>query len=493
MTRIHSTGPALLGLLLAALTCLNPATLAAQVPDRSAPPELGPPPELRLPPIHRLELSNGARVVLLEKHNVPLVQVNLVVRAGSAMDSENAAGLASLTADMLDEGAAGRDALELADAIDFLGARLFVSAGEHSTMIGLHTPLSRLDAALELMADVVLRPDFPEDELERKRLQRLTTIVQAHDQPRAIASVAFDRTLYGDQHPYGRPDMGDEASLRAVRVADLRDFHRTYFRPNNAFFVVVGDITMGAIRPKLEALFRDWRRGGVPLKSWPQAEQVQRRAVYLVDKPGAAQSEIRIGRIGAQRLSEDYYALVVMNTILGGSYTSRLNDNLREQHGYTYGARSSFEFQPLPGPFQASAAVGTAVTDKALTEFFNELRGILEPVHDEELTRAKNYVALRFPSRFQTVSGIAGQLTQLVLYDLSDGYFDDYVARILAVTQEDVQRVAREYIDPERMAIIVVGDRGAIEEGVRGLGLGPINHLTIEDVLGPAPDLTGTQ
>jgi zinc protease len=182
-----------------------------------------------------------------------------------------------------------------------------------------------------------------------------------------------------------------------------------------------------------------------------------------------------------------------MNTILGGSYTSRLNDNLREQHGYTYGAGSSFEFQPLPGPFQARAAVGTAVTDKALTEFFNELRGILEPVPDEELTRAKNYVALRFPSRFQTVSRIAEQLTQLVLYDLSDDYFDDYVGSILTVTQEDVQRVAREYIDPQRMAIIVVGDRQVIEEGVLGLGLGPVYQLTIEDVLGPAPDLTGNQ
>ena len=480
-----------IGVLILALSV--PVSLAGQVPDRSAPPELGPPPSLTLPPIHRFELSNGAQVVLLEKHNVPVVQVNLVVKTGYTSDPGDMTGLASMTADMMDEGAAGLDALQLADVIDFLGARLSVRAGGHQSTVALRTPASRLEPARDVMGDVVLRPDFPAAELERKRLERLTALVQARDEARIIASVMFDRTLYGTEHPYGKTSTGDERSIRAVQVDDLQRFHDTYFRPNNAFFVVVGDITVDAMKPKLEALFGSWQPGNIPSSSWPQADQVETTEIFLVDRPGAAQSEIRIGRIGVPRLTDDYYSLVVANTILGGSFTSRLNSNLREEHGYTYGARSFFDFSQFAGPFQAGAAVQTAVTDAALTEFMKELNGILEPVPEEELTRAKNFVALRFPSRFQTVAGIAGRLTEVELYDLPDGYFNEYVQRILAVTKDDVQRVAREYIVPSELAIIVVGDREVIEEGVRALGLGPVHNLTIEDVLGPAPVLTGTQ
>ena len=487
----RSTAATLGGALILALSVTT--SLVGQVPDRSAPPELGPPPSLTLPPIHRFELSNGAQVVLLEKHNVPVVQVNLVVKTGYTSDPDDMTGLASMTADMMDEGAAGLDALQLADVIDFLGARLSVRAGGHQSTVALHTPASQLNPALDMMADVVLRPDFPAAELERKRLERLNALVQAQDEARMIAAVMFDMTVYGTEHPYGKTSSGDERSIRAIQIEDLERFHDTYFRPNNAFFVVVGDITREAIEPKLEVLFGDWEPGDIPTSSWPEADQVETTEVFLVDKPGAAQSEIRIGRIGVPRLTDDYYALVVANTILGGSFTSRLNSNLREDKGYTYGARSFFDFSQFAGPFQAGAAVQTAVTDAALTEFMKELNGILEPVPEVELTRAKNFVALRFPSRFQTAAGIAAQLTELELYDLPDGYFNEYVQHVLAVTQDDVQRVAREFIVPSEMAIIVVGDREVIEEGIRALGLGPVHNLTIEDVLGPAPVLTGTQ
>jgi predicted Zn-dependent peptidase len=219
---------------------------------------------------------------------------------------------------------------------------------------------------------------------------------------------------------------------------------------------------------------------------------VEKRRIYLVDKPGAAQTEIRIGRIGVPRKTNDYYAISVMNTILGGSFTSRLNQNLREQHGYSYGAFSSFSFRPLPGPFIASAAVQTEVTDKALAEFIKELNRILKPVTDDELVRGKNYVALSFPSEFQNVGQIAGNLQELVIYDLPDDYFNNYTSRILAIDKKDVQRVAKKYIDPEKVAIILVGDRAKIEGGVRALNLGPIELLTIEQVLGKAPKVEGT-
>ncbi|NIM50668.1 MAG: hypothetical protein GTN62_09985 [Gemmatimonadales bacterium] len=468
------------------------APLTAQVPDRSGPPKLGPPPQLSLPAIQERELANGLRVVLMEKHQVPVVQIGLVVMAGSAMDPRGKVGLATMTADMMDEGAGSRDALELADAIDYLGARLSVGAGNHTSVISLYTPLSKLDDALPIMADVALRPSFPAEELERKRKSRLTTLLQWHDEPSAVASVAFNNAIYGDRHPYGTSSIGDEAAIRSLSVADLTEFHGGYFHPNNAVLIVVGDVTADQILPKLQQAFGAWPRGRFSSPSWPDVKQVDRREVLLVDKPGAAQSEIRIGRVGVERKTEDYYALQVMNTILGGSFTSRLNQNLREDKGYTYGAGSYFSFRVMPGPFTASSAVQTDATDKALQEFFREFDAILEPIPEDELTRGKNYLAFRYPGRFQTVAQIAGQLDDLFVYDLPSDYFNQYVDRILAVTQQDVQRVARKYLDPEKVLIIVVGDREKIESGIRALNLGRVRLLSIEDVLGKKPVVEGS-
>ena len=472
----------------AALVLIVSATTVAQVPNRSGPPELGPPPSLELPPLQELTLSNGLRVMLMEKHNVPLVQLNVLVMVGSAYDSRDKVGLASLTADMMDEGAGGRDALELADAIEFLGASIRTSAGSHTSRIALHTPLAKFDDALPLVADILLRPLFPEDELERKRISRLTSLLQGHDEPNAVAAVLFNEALYGDRHPYGYSPLSNESSIRSYSVSDLRDFHDTYFRPNNAVLIVVGDITASDVMPKLESAFGEWQPGEIPTPSWPGVDQVDRREVLLVDKPGAPQSVIRVGRIGVDRSTDDYYALQVMNTILGGAFTSRLNQNLREDKGYTYGAYSSFSFRKMAGPFMASAQVGSDATDESLTEFMRELNGMLEPVPEEELSRAKNYLALRYPSGFESVARIASNLEQLAVYDLPPEYFNNYVERVLAVTQEDVLRVARHYIDPERIKIIVVGDRESIEADVRALELGRVRNLTVEDVLGAPPE-----
>lgn len=463
----------------------------AQVPDRSGPPELGPPPSLDLPPLQELTLSNGLRVMLMEKHNVPLVQLNLLVMVGSAYDTPDRVGLASLTADMMDEGAGDRDALEFADAIEFLGASIRTTAGTHTTRIALHTPLTKFDDALPLVADVLLRPLFPADELERKRISRLTSLLQGHDEPNAVATVLFNEALYGNEHPYGFSPLSNESSIKAYSVEDLREFHESHFRPNNAVLIVVGDITAGEVLPKLESAFGAWQAGDLPTRSWPNVAQVEGREVLLVDKPGAPQSVIRIGRIGVRRTTDDYYALEVMNTILGGAFTSRLNQNLREDKGYTYGAFSSFAFRKMAGPFTASAQVQSDATDESLTEFMRELNGILEPVPAEELDRAKNYLALQYPGGFQSVAGIAGNLEQLAVYDLQPEYFNNYVERVLAVTQEDVQRVARQYLDPERLRIIVVGDRESIEADVRALDLGQVRIMSVEDVLGAPPELGG--
>lgn len=478
-------------LLHAAMLLLASASLLAQTPDRSKPPALGAPPSLVTPPLQRFTLSNGLPVVLMEKHQVPLVDFVLQINAGAVMDTPGKSGLASLTFAMLDEGAGSRNALQIADEIDYLGADLSTGAGWHTAQISLHTPAARLEAALAIMAEVALQPTFPAAELERQRKQRLTSLAQAHDEPNAIAGAAFNRVLFGEQHPYGRMSGGDEKSLRSFTVQDCREFYQKLVVPDNATLIVVGDINPTALLPRLEAAFGKWqgRRPASVGPAWPAVKQIEQRQIYLVDKPGAAQSALRLGRIGPTRFTEDYYALTVLNTILGGSFTSRLNQNLREQHGYTYGARSQFDLRPQPAAFMAYANVQTEVTDKALTEFLKELRGMLADIPEEELTRARNYVALSYPSSFQTTGQIAGELMELVAYSLPDTYFNDYVQRILAVTKAEVEAAARKYIDPEKTAIIIVGDRAKIAAGLQALQVGKINYLTIEQVLGKIPKL----
>jgi zinc protease len=474
-------------LVLSSALLLLSSIMVAQ-PDRSAPPKLGPPPSLRLPAIQHMTLSNGIRVLILEKHAVPVVQVNLVVKAGTSMDPAGKSGLASLTAAMLTDGAGARNALQLADAIDFLGARIGASAGQHTTGVQMNVPVVRLDSALALLADVARRPGFPPAELERKRKERLTTLVQWHDEPTRVAGVAFARALYGTAHPYGTPTIGSEASLRSITTDDLRKFHAGYFVPANITVIVVGDVAPAAIMSRLETAFGAWKGKPAAAPALPAIRQIAGTSLTLVDKPDAAQSVIMIGRVGVPRTTDDYYAITVMNTILGGSFSSRLNQNLREKHGYTYGAASSFDFRPLAGPFVARASVQTAVTDKALGEFMNELRGILQEVPEEEVARARNYLALGYPGDFQSVGQIAAQLEELVIYNLPDDYFNKYIGRVLAVTKEQVRQAAEKYIVPDTLAFVVVGDRKEIEEGINGLALAPVTVRSIEDILGPAPD-----
>ncbi len=461
------------------------SSLFAQNVDRSSPPKLPAISKMTLSPIQKFQLSNGVKVVLMEKHEVPLMQLNVLVRTGSVNDPGNKVGLANLTLDMMDEGAAGKNSLELADAIDFLGARISTNAGLNYSQASLHTPLSKFDDALKILADIVLHPDFPAKELDRKKKDRLTSLMQMHDQPTAIAGVAFNQIIFGKEHPYGR--MTNETTIKGFTVEDLKNFYAKYFKANNAVIVAVGAIKKDELKTKLEKAFGKWQKGEIKEQKVADAPQVAKRVVYLIDKPGAAQSVISIGRIGAARSTADYFPITIMNTILGGSFSSRLNQNLREKNGYTYGARSGFSFRESAGPFTASASVQTEVTDKALTEFFNELNGISKPIPAEDLSRGKNYVALGYPSNFQAVQEIAGQISEIVQFNLPENYFNEYVSNMLNVTGDAVQKAAKKYIVTDQMAIIVVGDRTKVEEGIKKLNLGEMINLTIEDVLGKVP------
>ena len=473
--------------ILPALVCALSVSLVAQTkPDRSAPPALGPAPQVNLPQIQKRMLSNGLPVWLIEAHAVPLVQVNLLIKSGAGDDPAGKFGIASLTAAMLDEGAGSRTALQISDEADFLGANLATTSSFDASAVRLNVPVSRLKNALALMADVALRPTFPAEELNRVRQERLTSLLQAKDDPASVAPLAFARTVFGPSHRYGTAAMGTESTLKAFTVADLKAFHSAVYQPANATLIVVGDVKPMDMVAQLEAQFGQWKSAATaaPHRAVPDATQLTEGQITIVDIPGAAQSQIRIGWVGVSRATPDYFTLEVMNTILGGSFTSRLNQNLREEHQYAYGAGSRFDMRLSPGPFFATAGVQTDKTSEALKEFFNELNGMLKPVGAEELTKAKNYIALSFPGQFETLGDHASHIEEQVVYSLPDTYFADYVRNIQAVTSAVVQKAAGTYIQPKRFAVVVVGDRKTIEPGIRALNLAPVRVLSVNEAIG---------
>jgi predicted Zn-dependent peptidase len=387
---------------------------------------------------------------------------------------------------MLDEGAGTRSALEIADEIDFLGAELGASGSFDASAVRLGVPVARLGAALTVMADVALRPTFPDAELPRLRVERLTELLQARDDAGSVAAMAFARLLYGPSHRYGTSAVGTPTSIKSLTASDLKAFHAATFQPANATLIAVGDITADSIVPQLEKHFGSWRAGATPPSrpTVPAAPQPAQRQITIVDMPGAEQSQVRIGWVGVPRSSPDYFTLQVLNTILGGSFTSRLNQNLREEHGYSYGASSRFDMRLSAGPFFAGAGVQTDKTAEALREFFTELTEIGKPIPVDELNKATNYIAFGFPSNFETISDFSAQLEQLIVYGLPESYFADYVKNLQAVTAEAVQKAAATYIQPQRFLVVVVGDRKMIETGIRALNLGTVRTMSIQEALG---------
>lgn len=451
------------------------SVMSGQTLDRTKVPTLGPPPKVSLPPVVTRQLPNGLKLMIVEQHELPLADFILVVGRGGTVDPSAKAGVANLTSSMLTEGTTNRTSLEIADQMAFLGINVGANSSWDASTISLHTPTAQLDSALALFSDVVLRPAFPEQDFDRLKKNRLTNLLQLKDRPTAIADQAYASILYGDTHPYGRSLIGTESSITGMTTADLRSFYTSNYVPNNSTLIIVGDVTPAQIEKKISGLFGGWKQGTVAPYSFADAPKAGATTVYLIDKPGAAQSSFRIGSIGVPRSTKDYFALNVLNTILGGSFTSRLNQNLRETHGYTYGARSRFDMRQSAGPFTASAEVVAAKTDSGLIEFMHELNAIHEAVPAAELRKAKRYLQLGMPGDFETTQQIAQQLIPVALYNLPLDYYNNYVANIEAITQADLQRVARQYINPSNLAIVIVGDRKNIEAGLKAVNAGPIS------------------
>lgn len=460
---------------LLAVTALLPVALRAQAkPASLVPPRLSEPKALVLPAMTERTLPNGLRLVVVEQHELPLVDVMLVVKSGSESDPAGKKGLATLTANLLDEGAGSRDALALADEIGYLAVQISTSATFDRSTVSLHTTRATLDSALALMADVTLRPRFDEKDFTRLRSERMTALLQESDRGPVMADRAFAAIVYGEDHPYGNSTSGTPEAVESITRDDVVNFWKTHYRPNNATLIMVGDLTVAEAERRAGAAFGSWERGDVPPTVIPPVQGPASTTIYIIDKPKAPQSSFRLGSVGVARTTKDYYPLLVMNTTLGGSFTSRLMQNLRENKAYTYGARSSLTMRRAPGPFIASAEVVATKTDSALIEFMKELNRIRTPVPATELAKTKRYLQLGYAERFESTGDIADQVAALVPYDLPLSILGAFNTGVGAVTGADVQRVAKQYLDPSRMALVIAGDRALIEPGLKATKIAPV-------------------
>ncbi|MDT8436260.1 MAG: pitrilysin family protein [Gemmatimonadota bacterium] len=454
---------------------------AAEGVDRAALPVPGTPPAPDFPEVRRATLANGMQVVLAERPGLPLVRMQLVLDAGYAADPAERPGLANLTMDMLDEGTTSRDALEISEELALLGANLGTGANLDQVLVSLSALKENLAPSLALFADVVRNPSFPETDLERLRRQTLARIQQEKSQPMGMAMRTLPPLLYGEGHPYAQPltGSGTEASVAAITPADLRGYHATWFRPGNATLVVAGDVTLDEIVPELEKAFRGWEAGAVPEKNLAGAKRPDAPVIYLLDRPGSPQSVILAGQLIPPTANPDERAFEVMNTVLGGAFISRINLNLREDKGWSYGARAIAWDAAGPRPFAVYAPVQSDRTAEAMTEILAELNGIRgdRPVTADELRKAVDNLTLSLPGRWETIGRVAGSLGEIVRFGLPDDWFDTYADEVRAVSAEEASAVARDFLAPDRMVWVVVGDRETIEEPVRALGIGEVRLL----------------
>jgi zinc protease len=449
--------------------------------DRSRRPPLGADPSLRFPEIRRRTLGNGLRVWTVEHDAVPLVSFLALLPIGASADPAERPGLAAMTSDMLDEGCGELDALELHDALARIGGHLDSEIGSDATILTLTSLARHANRAGALVADMIMRPRLDAVDFQRVRELRLNRLIQLRDLAPALADRAFARLLYRN-HPYGHMPLGTEPSLQTVTLDEIGRFHRSMFTPSRMTVIAAGDASHDALAASVEAAFGDWRASNeapaIDPALWPLPGVPDDR-LALLHRPGAAQSELRIGHVGLSRKTPDYHALLVLNTILGGQFVSRINMNLREDKGYTYGARTSFDFRRAPGPFVLTASVQSDATVDAIVESLGELDAIrgARPVTASELYAGRAALTRGYPRNFETAEQISRGAAQLALFDLPDDYFATFVPKVLAVDEAAVTRVAQQHIDPSRLLTVIVGDRDKVAPVVHRLNLGAASEL----------------
>ena len=449
--------------------------------DRSKSPAMGTPPDPKLPKLQRATLSNGLKVILAERHQVPLVNFWMVADAGFAADQFAKPGTAKLAGALLTDGTSTRNALQINDQAALLGADLSGYSNLDFTFVSLSSLKEKLDPSLDLFADVILHPSFPDAEFKREQKLQLDAIEQEQKEPIPMALRVFPGLIYGPGHAYGNPltGSGSTASTQAITREDLVKFHQVWFRPNNATLVVVGDTTLAELTPRLEKLFAGWKSGQIPAKNLSTVKLAAEPTVYILDKPGAGQSLIVAGHVSAPANASQEIAIQAMNADLGGTFSSRLNMNLREDKHWAYGAGSFLWSARAQRPLFIYAPVQTDKTKESLVEMTKEIHGILKdrPVTAEELASIQANETLRLPGSRETIGSVGNSITNLLQFGWPDDYYDTMAGKIRALKTTDLDAAAKQVIHPEGMVWLVVGDRTKIEQGIKELGIGKVRFI----------------
>lgn len=453
---------------------------------RQAPAPLASKP-LSIPKPFETVLPNGLRVIILEEKRLPLVSYRLAFRTGSAHNPPDMPGFMNSMAGLLSEGTETRTSKQIADETARMGATLSAGSNSDYTTVAASSLAIYNNQTLDLLADIALHPSFPQNEIDITKQNSKQGLIQQRAQPSFLAGERLARVLFGT-HPYSVVSATPE-SIDAITREKLQSFHRQMFIPNNAVLFVVGDVQRDAMLKRINELFGKWEKGQPAAENFPAPPARTERAMYLVDRPGSAQSTIVIANLSINRSSPDYFPMLLLNTMLGGSFSPRLDQNLRENKGYTYGASSTLDARRAGGTFRATAEVRTAVTGASLKEFFFELDRIrTEPIPEQELKDNKAFLSGLLPIRLETQEGLTDQLVQIKMFDLSDDYLRNYRDKVNAVTAADVQRVAQKYVTTDKVAIVIVGDAAAIMEQVKPYA----QKVEIYDAMGKPKELTIT-
>lgn len=451
--------------------------------DRTVIPPAGPAPELHIPQWTTMKLANGAELVVSERHELPLVSFEInFVGGADQYDPADKPGVGTFTAGTLLEGTTHRTGDQISNALQLLGSQLFPpSVSGESGRIQFESTASKFVPTLDIVADVVENATFPAEAVDRYRARQLVSLTQARDRTSSIAAQVFPKVVYTTEHPYGRTLT--EASAKAITRDDIISFYKKYYQPGHAVITVVGDVKPEQVKQDVEKAFAGWAAGGaMPSFDYPPVPSPKATAIYLVDKPGAAQSTFTIGEAGPSIKAPDYYATSVMNELLGGLFQSRLNHDIREVKGYSYGVGSAYAYGRGPGPFRAGGDIVTAKTDSALIEFMKQLRDIRGPVPPsaDELSQAKASLVQSLPERFSSVNGVNNAIAQIYTMGLPQDWYQRLIKGVNAVTSEDVVRAAQQHIDPDHLAIVIVGDRAKIEEPLAATKIAPIVRLDLD-------------
>jgi zinc protease len=427
--------------------------------------------EIQLPPIEKTTLDNGLKVIVIEHHELPVVAFRMVFKTGSASDPSGKAGLADLTAGLLRKGTESRTATQIAEEIDFVGGSLGAGSGRDATYATCTVLKKHFDVGLDLLSDIILSPTFADDEIERLRKQTLAAIKQQKDDPGSVAEEKFREFLFGN-HPYGQPSEGTETSVAALTKDDIVNFHQTYYVPNNAILAVVGDVKHEDALIKVKAKLSGWKGGQVAAPGYVQPPAIKGYQILLVDKPDLTQTYIRMGHLGVERSNPDYFAVKVMNYILGGGgFSSRMMDEIRSQRGLTYGIGCNFDYNKLQGAYTVSTFTQNDSTAAAIAAIIEQIENFRAAgPSDKELADTKSFYTGYFPLQLETPSQIATEILNVELYDLGEDYLKSYRKNINAVTRADVQRVAQKYLDPKNLKLVVVSKAEDVKASLEPLG-----------------------